>query len=130
MDHATMAASFDDRLQDRAALASFGLTDEQTVLLADSCGTDGVLGAVVVDLNAAVFDVDLQHGPERRCVVGSSAHRAFGQVSAPSSEFEQRLMQASDNGTALRRSAGLAQSRYCLAVTQPGFDLTKVGDPQ
>ena len=67
-------------LKDGAALAGFGLADEQPVLLADGGGADGVLHGVVVDLDSAVFDINEQHGPHREGVIDGSAHGALGWV--------------------------------------------------
>ena len=49
------AAVFDDGINDGAALAGFGLADEEPVLLADGRGADGVFHQIIVDLNPAVF---------------------------------------------------------------------------
>ncbi len=52
------AAGFDDRKEDGAALPGFGFADEQPVLFADGGWPDGSLDGVVVDLDAAVFEID------------------------------------------------------------------------
>ena len=48
-------AAFDERVEDRPALARTGVTDKEPVLLADRRRADGVFHEVVVDLDSAVF---------------------------------------------------------------------------
>lgn len=58
-----MATAFDYRVEDRAAFARPGVADEEPVFLADGRRADGVLHAVVVDLDADVIEEILQRGP-------------------------------------------------------------------
>jgi len=46
-------AAFDDGVDDGAAVARLGFTDEEPVLLADGGGPDGVFVEVVIDLQSA-----------------------------------------------------------------------------
>ena len=56
----TSATAFDDRVDDGAALAGVGSSDEHPVLLSEGCGADGVFGIVVIYLNLAYFEIELQ----------------------------------------------------------------------
>ena len=60
---ATSATAFDDRVDDGAALAGVGSSDEHPVLLSEGCGADGVFGIVVIYLNLACFEIDFKVGP-------------------------------------------------------------------
>lgn len=44
-------------------LSGFGFSDEQPVLLADDGGPDGVPDGFVVDLDSALLEIHVAHGP-------------------------------------------------------------------
>ena len=50
--------SFDDGVDDRATIPCGGFTDEEPILLSHGGGADGVLDAVVVDLESAIAQED------------------------------------------------------------------------
>ena len=53
-------AAFDDRINDRTALASIGVTEKQPILLSESGRSDRILNQVIVDLDFGFFEVNLQ----------------------------------------------------------------------
>ena len=73
------AAALDDGVDDGAALAGVGGADEEPVLLAERGGADGVFDQVVVDLQAAVGQVEQEGGPLAEGVVDRLAEQASGQ---------------------------------------------------
>src|SRR5690606_14522318 len=75
---ATPQAAADEAVKDGTARAGFHITDEQPVLLAKGAGPDGVLHAVIVDLNETVVEVDEQAGPLAEGIGTGLAHRASG----------------------------------------------------
>ena len=56
----TTAAAFDDSVEDGAAFSGFGFTDEQPILFAEGGGANGVFDQVLVDLDAAVVEVNAE----------------------------------------------------------------------
>ena len=114
---ASAAAGFDDREQDRAALPGLRFADKQPVLLADGRWPDRVLDGVIVDLNASVFEIDGEHGPQGQRVVDGTAHRAAWQMVAADLEACQGAVDALDDHAALAGSHGLPLPRSgpCLA---------------
>jgi hypothetical protein len=60
---AASAAAFDDAVNDGAAVADVGSSDEEPVLLADGRGAVSVFGEVVVDLDLAFCEVDFEALP-------------------------------------------------------------------
>jgi transposase InsO family protein len=57
------AAVLNDRINDGATLAGMGIANEKPVFLADGGGPDGIFHQVVVDLDSAIFQKDLQRRP-------------------------------------------------------------------
>jgi hypothetical protein len=51
-------AAFDDGVENGATLAGVGLADEQPVLFSEGGGADGIFHQVLVDLDAAIAEVD------------------------------------------------------------------------
>ena len=74
---ATAAAAFDEGVEDGAAFAGLGVADEEPVFLADRGGADGVFDQVIVDLDATVFEEDVQRGPLVEGVVDGFAQEAL-----------------------------------------------------
>lgn len=91
-------------------------------------GADGVFDEVVVDLDAAVFEVEAQRGPLAEGVVDGLAEEALGKGAAAELEGDQRSMQTDDDGTALMRAVGEAQARPGVFFTQVFFHTVKVRD--
>ena len=61
--------AFDDGVEHRSALTGFGGPDEEPVFLADGGGADGVFAEVVVDLDAAIAEINIHRGPLTEGVV-------------------------------------------------------------
>lgn len=60
----TPAAAFDEGVEDGAAFSGLGLAEEQPILFAQGRGPDGIFHEVIVDLDAAVFEVNAQLRPQ------------------------------------------------------------------
>jgi len=56
-------AVLDDGVDDRAALARVGISDEEPILFAQGCRPDRIFNLVVVQLHPTVAQVHLQRGP-------------------------------------------------------------------
>ena len=63
------AAAFDQRVNDRPALASSGFAHEEPVLFADGGGADRVFNQVVVDLDTAIAQEDFERVPLPQSVI-------------------------------------------------------------
>jgi len=57
------ATAFDDRVDDGAALSGVGVADKKPVLLPKSGWADRILNEVCVDLDAGLFEINLQRFP-------------------------------------------------------------------
>ncbi len=75
-------AAFDDRINDRTALASIGVTEKQPILLSESGRSDRILNQVIVDLDFGFFEVNFQCSPLGQCVTDSFAHWVMVRVHA------------------------------------------------
>ena len=75
--NAAAAATFDEGVKDGPALAGSGFADEEPVLFPNRGGADGVFYQVVVDLDATVFEEDVQRGPLVEGVVDGFAQEAL-----------------------------------------------------
>ena len=73
------SAGFDDRVDNRTALAGFGFAEEEPVLLAQRRRPDRVLDLVIVDLQAPVAQVNQERVPFAQRVGDRFAHQALGQ---------------------------------------------------
>ena len=81
------AAAFDDGVDDGAALAGSGFADEEPVFLSDCRWPDGILDQIIIDLDAAVAQIDLQRAPLAQGVLHRLAEQALWQVE--SARFEK-----------------------------------------
>ena len=63
------AAAFDDGVNDRTALASSRFADEEPVLFSDGSWPNRIFHKVVVDLDAAVPQVNFQGAPLAQGVI-------------------------------------------------------------
>jgi hypothetical protein len=76
------AATLNDGVKDRAALASVGMAEEQPVLLADGGRSNGIFHEVVVELEATIFEIDTQKRPIGKRVIDGLAKSAARQIAA------------------------------------------------
>lgn len=113
---ASTPAAFDDSVKDRAALAGFGLADEEPVFLAHGGGADGVFNEVVVDLDTTVFEVDAERVPLAEGILDGLPEQALRKVLPAGFEAHQGTLYSSDDGAALR-GAGSG----CADAARPAF---------
>ena len=71
------ATAFDDGVEDRATLTGTGFANEEPVFLADSGGTHGIFDEVIVDLDAAVLQVNFERPPLAQGVINRLAEQAL-----------------------------------------------------
>ena len=76
---AAAAATDQKRVEDGAAPAGIGMSDEEPALAADGGGTDGVFDEVVVDFETAVCEISGQGVVLVEEVVDGLTHGALGQ---------------------------------------------------
>ena len=76
------AAAFDDSVDDRAALAGTGFADEEPVFLSNGGGANGIFHEVIVDLDAAVLQVNFERTPLAQGILDSLAEQALWQIEA------------------------------------------------
>src|SRR5712692_4031532 len=76
---AAASAAAQKGVENGAAPARVGMSDEEPTLAADSGGTDGVFDQVVVDLETAVLEIARQRVVLVEKVVESLTHGALGQ---------------------------------------------------
>ena len=122
------AAVFNDGINDGAALTGIGITDEEPVLFSDGRGTNGVFYEVVVQLHAAIIQINFQCGPLAQSVINGSAQQALRQLSSAALEPDQRALDAFDNGTALMSACNGAQLWTGTLFAQVRFDPVEVLD--
>ena len=89
------AAALDNRVNDRAALASLCRADEKPVLLPDGRRANGVFNQVVVDLQTTVTEENLQCRPLAQGVIDGLAQQTLRQVSMAGFEKQEGLLQPS-----------------------------------
>lgn len=85
---ALSAAIFDERIKERCFVTTLWGAEKKPILLTDGSGADGIFDEVIIDLNAAVCQVDAEAGPEfERVVEGlakttlrEDALRKFGKI--------------------------------------------------
>ncbi len=119
---ATLAATLDDGVEDGAAFAGLGFADEEPVLFAEGGGADGVFYQVLIDLDAAVVEVDAEQGPKVQRVLDGQAHAAAGQVTSLHFQASEHTIQPLVNRVALMRARHLPQDGYRLVFTKFPFD--------
>lgn len=91
-------------------LSGFGFSDEQPVLLADDGGPDGVPDGFVVDLDSALFEIHVAHGPNGQRVVDGTYHCAARKIATAE-------LQAGDGLVALSDHVALAGSHSLTLLT-------------
>lgn len=121
-------AAFDDGVDDGAALAGFGVADEEPVFLAESGGANGVFHEVVVDLHAAIVHINFQGAPLAERVIQGLAQAALRQITALRLEQKQNFFEPGHDGAAFTGAPGLAQIRAGVLFAQRGFDTVEVLD--
>ncbi len=118
--------AFDDGVENGATLAGAGLADEQPVLFSESCGADGIFHQVLVDLDAAIAEVDAELRPKVERVIDSQAHGATRQVTTLHLEAREDTMQPSVNGFGLM-SAGRGTKLWpTLGAAQFSFETVEM----
>ncbi len=122
------AAAFDEGVEDGAARAGFGGANEEPVLFADGGGADGVFDEVVVDLDAAVAEIDGEDGPLAGGVVDGLAEGTLREMAATYLESGQGALEAGDDGAALMGADGGAQAGAGAAGAQIFFDAVEMLD--
>ena len=105
---AATAAGFDDRVDDGAAIAGSGFADEEPVLLPHSGGTDGILDAVVVDLEPAVGEEEEQAWPLAERVVDRPADGALREEAAPGLQSHESTLKPCEDRSARTGSCSVS----------------------
>jgi len=77
------------------------MADEQPVLFSDRTGTNGVLGQVVVNFQAPIFQITIQRFPFSQGILHRLAQRALGQTSRQQG-FQLRFKRGQDGRGLLR----------------------------
>ena len=122
------ATAFDDGVEDGAALASVGGTDEQPVLFAQGGGPDGVFDQVVVNLEATVVEINAQQGPLGEGIVEGLAKVAARQVTPGHFAALQRAVDPREDRDAVAGADRGAQARSRLGLAQVCLDAVKQAD--
>ena len=125
---AAAAAAFHDGVENGSALAGFGGAEEEPVLLVDRGGADGVFAEVIVDLDAAVAEIDDERGPLTEGVVDGLAEEALREMAPAEFEPGQGALEAGDDGLALMGTDGGAQAGAGTPGAQVFFDPVEVLD--
>ena len=88
------AAAFDDGINDRTALANSRFADEEPVLFSNGGWPDGIFHEVVVDLDAAVPEVNFQGAPLAQGVINGLSEEALWQMESARFEEEQCFVES------------------------------------
>src|SRR5262245_44504546 len=104
-------ATFDDRVNDRAALTRIGIPEEQPVLLSKSGRSDRVLNEVIINLDLGLMEINLEGLPLAQCIADGLALRAFGQEASGDVPPLQNPMDPSANGRTLTDAISISQRR-------------------
>ena len=122
------AAGFDHGVDDRAALAGVSFANEQPVFLADGRGPNRIFHEVVVDLDAAVGQINFQRAPLAQGIINRGGQRALGQLAFAGFKFEQDTLNAFDDWSALTGAHGGSQTWAGVVGPQDGFDAVELLD--
>ena len=68
----------EQRVKVGASFSSFGVADEEVVLLANCAGVNGVLDEIVVDLDFAMVEIDLHACPLPKGITEGLPKGTFG----------------------------------------------------
>src|SRR5262245_14031597 len=82
-------AALDDGVDDRTTLASSGFADEEPVFLSDGGWPDRILHEIIVNLDPAVPQVNVQSAPLAQGVINSLSEQALWQMKPARFEEEE-----------------------------------------
>lgn len=125
---AVAAGAFDKGINDGAALAGGLATYEEPVLFADGGGADAVFDPVVVDLKAAVFDVDVEPVPNGKGVVDGSTEFALGQDLRVLAQGDELGFEDLQEGCGVFAADAFALGGVGVGLAEPGLDLIELLD--
>ena len=125
---AATAAAFDDGIKDGAALTGLGFADEQPVLFSECGWPDGIFHEILIDLDAAIAEVNAEREPKVQRVSEGQPHAAARQVAPFHFEPRQDTMKPSINGFGLMGAHGGAKLRPTSTFPQLSFNTVKMPD--
>jgi len=126
--NAKAAAVFHDGVEDRALLSGTLVSNEEPVSGPNLGWAEGVLIEIVIDLHAAVGQIDLKPGPLAQGVGDGLAQQALGQDRAAQGELVEKPLEAAVDRDAFGGAHGFAQGRTGFGLAQFAFDMIKMTD--